>query len=50
MVGDAALRKVFIGINTGNSNTCRESHLILTGSPGDKNVSGILYNTDGQTS
>ena len=48
-VGDAALRKAFIGISTDNNDTYLGSHLILTEPPKDKNVSVLLFNTDGQT-
>ncbi len=48
-IGDVALRKAFIGINTNNNAPYLGSHLILTEPPKDANVSVLLFNTDSQT-
>ena len=48
-IGDVALRKAFIGINTDNNDAYLGSHIILTEPPKDENVSVLLFNTDDQT-
>nr|MDT0253688.1 hypothetical protein [Endozoicomonas sp.] len=48
-IGDVALRKAFIGISTDNNDSYLGSHLILTESPKDPNVSVLLFNTGDQT-
>ncbi len=48
-IGDVALRKAFIGIDTDNNDVYLGSHVILTDPPNDPNVSVLLFNTDSQT-
>ncbi|WP_263080053.1 hypothetical protein [Endozoicomonas sp. Mp262] len=48
-IGDVALRKAFLGVNTDNDDVYLGSHVILTDPPNDPNVSVLLFNTDSQT-
>ena len=48
-IGDVALRKVFLGVNTDNNDIYLGSHIILTDPPTDPNVSVLLFNTDDHT-
>ena len=48
-IGDVALRKAFVGIDTDNNDVYLGSHVILTDPPNDPNVSVLLFNTDSQT-
>ena len=48
-IGDVALRKAFVGINTDNNDAYLGGHVILTEAPADPNVSVLLFNTGDHT-
>src|SRR5210317_1760205 len=48
-IGDVALRKAFVGIDTANADTYLGAHAILTDKPADPNVSVVLFNTNSES-
>ena len=42
-IGDVALRKAFVGINTANADTYLGAHAVLTARPADPNVGTVLF-------